>query len=311
MDTPISESSNSPLDSNQAASLFADIFDPDKEKEIVENTEDESPVEVEAAEESATEDEAVDLPETVTIKVDGKDVEVTLDELKKGYQRQADYTRKTMEVSETRKQAEAEAFKARQEREQYASKLNEQTTLIGALINEQAQINWQELLDNDPVEYLKQQHLFQQRQVALQNLHQEQQQVFQQQQVEQAYYRQSQVEAQQQELLAKLPDWKDEGKAKAEKTAIKEFLANTGYSAAELESLADHRAVLVARKAMLYDQMISKAQAAAKKVQNVPQRVERSSTGNSQTLDKRGQAYQRFSKSGRVEDAASVFASLL
>lgn len=45
--------------------------------------------------------------ETYTITVDGKEETVTLDELRNGYQRQQDYTRKTQEVAETRKRLEA------------------------------------------------------------------------------------------------------------------------------------------------------------------------------------------------------------
>jgi hypothetical protein len=49
----------------------------------------------EVAEEVATEDDESDetVAETHTVKVDGETFEVTLDELKAGYQRQADYTR--------------------------------------------------------------------------------------------------------------------------------------------------------------------------------------------------------------------------
>jgi len=48
--------------------------------------------------------------ETYTIKVDGEEFQVSLDELQNGYQRQADYTRKTQEISAERdrlQQAEA------------------------------------------------------------------------------------------------------------------------------------------------------------------------------------------------------------
>lgn len=312
MDNQATES-NSPLDTVQAGSLFAEILDPERKEKEAENEPEGPEVELEASdEESEPEDDAdTEQPQTVTVKIDGKEVEVTLDELKKGYQRQADYTRKTMEVSAERKAAEAEASKAREERNQYSAKLQEQGALLSALMQEQTQINWQQLLDSDPVEYLKQQHLYQQRQAALQNIQREQQHVYELQQHEQARYVHNFLAQQQQELLAKLPDWKDETKAKAEKSAIKNYLSETGFSAEEIDSLSDHRSVIVARKAMLYDQMIGKAKAAAKKVQNVPQRVERSSTGQSQALDKRGQAFQRLSKSGRVEDAAAVFASLL
>lgn len=312
MDNQATESSNTPLDVNQAASAFAEMLEPRKEEQEGEAVE---PVEAEQeAEADQSEPEAQDeseQPETVTIKIDGKEVEVTLDELKKGYQRQADYTRKTMEVSETRKQAEAEANKAREERNNYVKKLNEQQVILSNVLQEQQNIDWQTLLDTDPVEYLKQQHLFQERQVAYQRNQAEQQQIWQLQKQEQAQSVQKFLIQQQDELLAKLPEWKDETKAKAEKAALKEYLKDSGYSKDEIESLSDHRSVITARKAMLYDQMISKAQAAAKKVENLPKRVERSGNGQSPALDKRTTAYQKFQRSGTVEDAAAVFANFI
>jgi hypothetical protein len=60
----------------------------------VEETEGAEDAEVEADEESEETEEQVDADgEKFTVKVDGETFEVTLDELKSGYQRQADYTR--------------------------------------------------------------------------------------------------------------------------------------------------------------------------------------------------------------------------
>ena len=50
-------------------------------------------------------EEESQTPGTYTIKVDGKDVEVTLDELQAGYSKQADYTRKSQVLAEQRKKA--------------------------------------------------------------------------------------------------------------------------------------------------------------------------------------------------------------
>ena len=66
------------------------------------------------------------LPESVKVKVNGEEVEVTLDELARGYSRQSDYSRKTQQLAEERKAFQAEAEAIRQERAQYA-------TLLGAL----------------------------------------------------------------------------------------------------------------------------------------------------------------------------------
>lgn len=291
------------LDVNQAASAFANMLDPQPEEPGQHAEAEPEPQEAEP------EEQAEDDP-VVTVKINGQDVDVKLSELKNGYQRQADYTRKTMEVAEQRKTAESEISKARQERQQYMQGLNQATALLQAQLQESSKVDWQALLESDPVEYLKQQHLAQSRQAQLQQVFAEQQKVAQIQQAEQQQAYAKHLEQQQAELLAKLPDWKDANKAKAEKTAIREFLQDAGFSDGEINNVADSRAILMARKAMLYDQMVSKAQAAAKKVETLPKKVERPGA-EGVALDKRTATYQRFAKSGSMQDAASVFASLL
>jgi flagellin-specific chaperone FliS len=108
-----------------------------------------------------------------------------------------------------------------------------------------------------------------------------------------------------------LPKWKDSAKAKAESAAIREYLATNGYDKNEINSVNDHRSIILARKAMLYDQMISKASVAAKKVENLPRRTEKPGVTENRSLDKRSQAFQKLSRSGRVEDAAAAFATIL
>jgi hypothetical protein len=61
--------------------------------------------------ESSTEEAAEPADSTYTVKVDGSESEVTLSELQQGYQRQADYTRKTQELASERQRLEqAEAI---------------------------------------------------------------------------------------------------------------------------------------------------------------------------------------------------------
>lgn len=311
--SPSAEPSNTgALDTVQAAEVFASLLDPPKEQEAAE--EPEAPaVEAEAEQPEAAEPEAQEADDPlVTVKIDGKEVEVKLSELKNGYQRQADYTRKTMEVSEQRKAAEAETQKAHQERQAYAQNLQRMQAQIEGALQQQSQIDWQQLLESDPAEYLKQQHLVQQRQAALQDNYRQQQQLMQVQQAEAQKAFQTHLARQQEELLAKLPDWKDESKAKAEKAALRSYLMDQGFDEQAVNNVSDAKAVLMARKAMLYDQMVSKAQAATKKVATLPTKVERPGVAaTSPNLDKRSSAYQRLAKTGSINDAASVFASFL
>jgi hypothetical protein len=315
MDNPATEST--PLDTTGAAALFAAAIDPPKPEEAkpaaqepaqVESEEQAEPVEAPA--EPGAVEAANDDPD-VTVKIDGKDVTVKLSELKNGYQRQADYTRKTMEVAEQRKAAEAEAAKARQERERTAGELQKIAHQLEGALNEQSKIDWEQLLQTDPVEYLRQQHLAQQRQAQLQQVAAEQQRLNAQAQAEAEQARTRLLQDQHQALLDKLPAWKDETKAKAEMSQMRDFLKAEGFSDDEIGKINDHRGVILARKAMLYDQMVSKAQAAAKKVATLPTKVEKPGSGEPQGLDRRTSAYQRLSKSGRVEDAAALFAGFL
>lgn len=247
---------------------------------------------------------------TVTVKIDGKDVEVPLSELKNGYQRQADYTRKTMAVAEASKAAEAEASKAKAERAAYAQNLQKMQAMLEGSI--EAQQNWtEERIAADPVGYLQQQRIANERQAKLQQVYAEQQRVASLTQAENQQALARHLEAQQQELLAKLPEWKDNAKATAEKNAIRDYLLDAGYQESDVSSITDARAVVMARKAMLFDQMVSKAQVAAKKVSTLPTKVERPGAGDAPTVDRRSAAFQKLAKSGRVEDAAAVFATLL
>lgn len=298
------------------ALAFAALLDPPVAKEPVEGSEEhpEQPTEpeVEAEQEEAEEpSETEESPQTFTVKIDGKEVEVSLDELKNGYQRQSDYTKKTMEAAEQRKTADAETQKAQQERQAYNSQLQRMAAQLEGVLEQQSQIDWNALLESDPVEYLKQQHLFQQRQALYQQNTQERQQLAQQFQNEQAQAHQSYLAQQQDDLLAKLPDWKDDAKAAAEKAAISKFLQAQGFGDEDISSIADHRHVIIARKAMLYDQVMANAKVQAKKVQEAPQRVVKPGVTTNGNTDGRSAAAKHHAKSGTVESAAAVFAQFL
>ncbi len=89
------------------------VEESEEDTETAASEEDDSGVEdapeEETSEEQSEEEEETEegeQPQTFTVKVDGKEVSVTLDELQKGYSRTQDYTRKTQQIAEVRKQAE-------------------------------------------------------------------------------------------------------------------------------------------------------------------------------------------------------------
>lgn len=251
-------------------------------------------------------------PEKLTIEVDGKPVELTKAEIAEHYKnglRQSDYSRKTAEVAETRKAAEAETAQARAAREEYAGKLDTFTQQANYEVNAlKAQLT-DELLQSDPVAFLQIQRTADQRQAQLQQANQELQQINGQRQQEQADAHKSRILAQHQALLDKLPEWKDSAKAEAEAAKIRQFLADQGYKPEEM-SFDDHREILMARKAMLYDALMARAKVTQTKVEKAPPKVARTGSPAVAPTDGRTKAMRDLASTGSRDAAAAVFADM-
>ena len=98
----------------------------------------------EVAEDDGYDDES-DPDDYYTVKVGGEELQVTLDEALKGYQRDADYRKKTMTLSEERKALEAEK-----------AKLSELVTGVDSFIKRETEdVDWEALRDEDPTEFIR------------------------------------------------------------------------------------------------------------------------------------------------------------
>jgi len=272
----------------------------------VEDASDEESLEEQSGEEEETEEG--EQPQTFTVKVDGKEVSVTLDELQKGYSRTQDYTRKTQQIAEVRKQAEQETQAVRAEREQYAQLLG---ALQAQLQSSEPQVDLERLYHEDPIEWVRQKEVMRERQEKLGAIQSEQQRLSQVSQYEQQRAMEAQLASQQEALLAALPDWKDPKKAKAEKALVIESAKAAGFSDEDLKSVYDHRLVLLLRKAALFDQMVSKRQGIKPVVNNGPRTAKPGAAGRVSTTTEGMRAKQRLAKTGRIDDAASAIEHLL
>ena len=253
--------------------------------------------------------EEEDQPQVFTVKVDGKEVEVTLDELQKGYSRTQDYTRKTQQIAEVRKQTEAELQEVRAEREQYAQ-------LLGALQAQvqqaaQPQVDWDRLYQEDPIEWVRQRELVRENQEKAAAIQSEQQRLAQLSQQEQAQQRQMLLAQEQEALVAAIPEWKDAKKAQAEKAMLVQFGQKVGFTPDELKNVIDHRAVVMLRKAALYDQMMSKRGQIKPVTNNGPRPAKPGAAGRVSSNTEAMRAQQRLAKTGRVDDAADAIYKLL
>ena len=262
----------------------------------------------EQSEEGEETEEEEQPTEVYTVKVDGKEVEVTLDELQKGYSRTQDYTRKTQQIAETRKAVEAEAGAIRAERQQYAQ-------LLGALKQQlestEAPVDMDRLYNEDPIEWVRQSEVMRQKQDKLAAIQSEQQRLSQLTAQQRAQEMNAHLATQQEALIQAVPEWKDSKKAQAEKALLVEFGKKIGFSDDELKNVYDHRAVVALRKAALYDQMMSKRGQIKPVINNGPRPAKPSAAGRVSTTTESTRAKQRLAKSGRVDDAASAIELLL
>ena len=199
-----------------------------------------------------TQEEVNETPGTYTIKVDGKDVEVTLDELQAGYSRQADYTRKSQVLAEQRKQADEELAATQQERQRYLSQLEQFNTQADSKIEELAKTDWTKLKEEDPTEYMLKRDQYRELQDNKRVVEEEQKNLQYKQQQEHEAKWQKELVRQQQIMAEKLPEWTDPDKGPKLKQSIKAFAVKKGFTEQEVNTLIDARSVDVLHKAMLY-----------------------------------------------------------
>ena len=273
---------------------------------------DEEP-EAEAEEEEQSEEDEV--PAILKLKVNGEEVEKPLDEVVALAQQGLDYTQKTQQVAEQRKELEAyaEQIKAQEQAFQEQMQLNnvliEDVAKITALdqqLNQYANVNWQELSDSDFVEAQK--HFF-----TYNQLQQQRSQLV------------SQFEAKKQEVVSKQTQLMAEKIAKGKEILAKEIpnwspetnqaLLSTGkeygFSDAELNAIVDPRHVKVLHDAMQWRKLqqnstVKKKVSSAKPVVK-PGAKDTKAEANSNARQLR----EQLRKTGKSDMAAKLIENML
>jgi len=258
-----------------------------------------------------------ELPDDLVIKVkdDGKELEVTLDELRKGYSRYSDYTRKTQALAEERKAFHGEAEAIRMERAQYAELL---PVLKAQLeVQSEAEPDWDNLYTEDPIEAARLERHWRkthnERAAKLQAIEVEQKRIAEETAKEQTRALSDFVQAERARLPEVIPEWKDEGTMQSEAKELREWALNNGFSERDLSALVQATHVSILRKAMMFD----KGQKKVEKVKAQPKQVARivrpGSSGTQVTTRSTDvkRASQRLVRSGRISDAAALLDKLI
>lgn len=246
-----------------------------------------------------------------TVKVDGTEIEVPASELVKGYQRQQDYTQKTMALAEERKALTQEFEQARKERVEYLQGLQALEQQLTALQPQRP--DFDRLYAENPVEAARLEYEWRKYEDSMRTISAEKQKLSQLEEMAQAQQIAQMVEQNRERLLnERLPEWKDPNKAKRDRDAIRQTLVAEGFTKEELDQLYDDRMVKIAWKAAQYDQM----QAQRKAIKPTPQKGPAPMRSGSQnfaprTVTEVTRAKQRLAKTGSIQDAAAVIAKMI
>jgi len=215
------------------------------QQETVAQPEQEVAVEEEASEdENAIEEQETDLHQVI---VNGEKIDVDLEELKAGYQKDADYRRKTEELAIEKRELKAEEDRLNK---QYSTKMEDLNSLVATL---NAEINndmnskeLDSLWEEDPTEAAKVDRRIQKRkntiQQAQQKLRDHQQAQFQE-----------ILREEQKKLHLKHPEIADPIKGATVKSNIMNYLSSKGFSNEDVARIYDSRYFDVIMDGMNYN----------------------------------------------------------
>ena len=251
-------------------------------------------VEVDEVEELEQEEEA--QPEALSdeeesyFDIDGEEITLSqIREWKEGNLRQSDYTRKTTEVADQRKALDAKSL----QQDAAMQSLNDNVTALDSLIaEEEASIDWDELADEDPAEYLKQERKLKAKKAKLVKAKADQKDLFNAKLAEESNI-----------LIGKIPAWSDPAVRDSEFKAALEYATSIGM---DLSGVSDHRVYLSLVQASKFNAIDSKKALTAKKVRKAPRAVKAIKGKSKAKPSEMQDAKNRLRSSGSESDALAA-----
>ncbi len=289
------------LDVNQAASAFEGMMGDSEEAE-----EGQAEGQLEDQQETDEVEYEEEPKPRYKVKASGEEVEVELDELIKGYQQGADYTKKSQALAEQRKALEAERQHleyVKQERQAYAQKLQ----ALDSFLSQQNQgVNLDVLKETDPIGYAVAVAEQSQREKQLAVVRAEQQRLAQQQQSEHQASLQNHLRQESEKLTSLIPELATP-QGDAVRKQIRDYAKSIGWSDQELSQLYDSRAVVTLYNGMKYQQLQKSKPEVNKKLQAAPKMMRSGTSAPPVKSSGDKQAMQRLRETGKVTDAARAF----
>ena len=268
-----------------------------------------APVEQESENTEVTEETQTELeePSLHRLKVNGQEIEVSLDELKAGYSRDSDYRQKTHSLSMEKRDLESQKNSLRQSYDAKLQELNDLLATADATVRQQqGSADLQKLYEEDPTQAAKLDYQLRQQNRAIEDMKSKAREA----QIKQ--YNEF-LETQKELAATKIPEYSDPNKADQFKINMRNSLRGYGFNDEEIGTMADHRFLMVAKDAMSYQTLKDKRPIVQKKVANAPKVVKpgvaksTTSSGREQIRNKIG----KLRKTGNINDASSAILDII
>ena len=271
------------------------------------NTEEE--VEIEASDteddDDLIEDASPSEPSTHTVKMDGQDMEVTLEDLKRDYGGQKYVQKGMQDAAAQKKEAEAVYTALNNEREQIAQLYNQiqQNGMQAPPVKPS-----KEEFDADPIGYMQKNIEFEEASAAYNNQMAQLQQVAQKSSAAQENAHKAYLHEQMQILQKEIPAFADATKAgKLRERLVTTGTNHYGYTDNEISNITDARAIKVLLDAQRYQDIISgksKAQVKTKSAKSVMKPGAKRTATPTAKIRERQKA--KLKGSGSLDDAVNL-----
>jgi hypothetical protein len=302
-----------PAEEPEEETLEADAEEQVDEEETADDEADEAEADEAEAEDDDDDEEAEELeeepaPELYTVKVDGVEKQVTLDELRRGYSGQEYIQTQMRQVAEGRKEVEA-IYTALQNEAQQVAALRQR--LEAGNIPQQPVPPSRELFDADPIGYMEAKLKYDEDLASWQQSMGELEQVSSRQKQMEQQALQYHLAQEMQKLQQAIPEFGDREKATQLRQAILETGQYYGYEPNELNEVSDSRAVRILHDAMKYRQMMAAQGEVQKKVDKARPVVKPGvkKTATTGKVKQRKQAASRMKQTGSIDDVAKFLLS--
>jgi len=248
-------------------------------------------------------------PEVFSVKVDGQETQVTLDDLKQGYSGQKYVQQGMQDVANKRKEAE-DVYEALNNERQQLAQIYQQLQNGG--VAQPPSKPTKEQFEADPIGYMQENLAYEEKKAEYDKQMAQLQNVSQQNSEAQQHARQAFVQEQMQILQKDIPEFADEKTAsKLKNNLVSIGMKHYGYSNAEIEQITDARAIKVLNDARKYQNIIAgktKAEVKTKGAKSVVKPGAKKMATPDAKIRSRQQAKLR--KTGSMEDAIGLITNV-